>query len=582
MEEDVKTLGDYVQVLRRRKAQMIWPALVLMLLAVILTVALPAVYQSSATILIEDQDIPQELVRSTITTYADQQLQVIGQRVMTTANLGSIIKKYNLYASMRKKSTIAAVLDKMRDDINLEMVSADIVDPRSGRPTQTTIAFTLSYDSESPELAQKVASEIASLYLTENIKTRTEKTEDTSNFLLQEGDKLKKQILDIEEKLAAFKEKNAGRLPELVQLNTQLMDRTERELAGIDTKVRALVERKAYLEAELSQINPNVAILSKTGRPIMGPEERLKALKANYPLLLASYTDEHPDVIRTLDEIKSLEKTLGITKDTRGLQLQLNQRVAELATARKKYSDEHPEVNKLKQIVASLKAAIKQESGKRAGQPASITRPDNPAYIQLMAQMNAASTEIASYSKQQSKLKIKLSDLEQRLLDTPQVEREYRSLTRDYENASLRYQEIKAKQMSAQMGEELEKGQKGERLSMIEPPLLPEKPIKPNRMAILFLGFIFSIAGGVGTVAVAESMSQSVRGPASIIKLFDVPPMAIIPYMETEQTVRNRKKKWVLVIVLMLIATAVAAWLVNIFIMPLDVMWFAGLRKIGI
>ncbi|HEC26171.1 MAG TPA: lipopolysaccharide biosynthesis protein, partial [Gammaproteobacteria bacterium] len=573
---------DYVQVLRRRKAQLIWPALVLMLLAVILTVALPAVYQSSATILIEDQDIPQELVRSTITTYADQQLQVIGQRVMTTANLGSIIKKYNLYASMRKKSTIAAVLDKMRDDINLEMVSADIVDPRSGRPTQTTIAFTLSYDSESPELAQKVASEIASLYLTENIKTRTEKTEDTSNFLLQEGDKLKKQILDIEEKLAAFKEKNAGRLPELVQLNTQLMDRTERELAGIDTKVRALVERKAYLEAELSQINPNVAILSKTGRPIMGPEERLKALKANYPLLLASYTDEHPDVIRTLDEIKSLEKTLGITKDTRGLQLQLNQRVAELATARKKYSDEHPEVNKLKQIVASLKAAIKQESGKRAGQPASITRPDNPAYIQLMAQMNAASTEIASYSKQQSKLKIKLSDLEQRLLDTPQVEREYRSLTRDYENASLRYQEIKAKQMSAQMGEELEKGQKGERLSMIEPPLLPEKPIKPNRMAILFLGFIFSIAGGVGTVAVAESMSQSVRGPASIIKLFDVPPMAIIPYMETEQTVRNRKKKWVLVIVLMLIATAVAAWLVNIFIMPLDVMWFAGLRKIGI
>jgi len=582
VEEKEKNLGDYLHILRRRKALLFWPMLVLMLLAVIVATALPAVYQSSATILIEQQDIPQDLVRSTITTYADQRLQVISQRVMTSANLSSIVKKFNLYADMLKKNTITVVLEKMRKDINMEMVSADVIDPRSGRPTQATIAFTLSYDSESPELAQKVASELASLYLSENIKTRTAKTEDTSHFLTLEADKLKTEIQQIEEKLATFKENHAGSLPELTQLNIQLMERSEREINEVDSRIRSLVEHKAYLEAELSLIHPDVAMFSKSGSRILGPEDRLKSLKAVYAQLVATYTPEHPDVIRTRQEIVSLEKTIGGNTGIIELQEQLKQQQGELGTLHEKYSVEHPSVKKLQRSIAGLRASIKQESAKPVRQALHTSKPDNPAYIQLLAQLNAATTEMGSYRKQKATIKTKLDKLEKRLLDAPQVERKYRNLTRDYEQANLRYQEIKAKQNSAQLGEQLEKGQQGERLSMNEPPLFPEESIKPNRKAILFLGFIFSIASGIGTVAVAESMSQTIRGPASVIKLLSMPPMAVIPYMETEQIGRNRRRKWMFVIALILTALIGAVWLVHVFVMPLDVLWYVVLRKAGL
>lgn len=582
MEDDVKTLGDYVRILRRRKALLIWPMLVLMLIAVIYAVTVPAVYQSSATILIEQQDIPQDLVRSTITTYADQRLQVISQRVMTSANLTRIIKKFNLYGRMREKNSITTILEKLRKDISMEMISADVIDPRSGRPTEATIAFTLSYESGSPELAQKVASELVSLYLNENIKTRTEKTEETSIFLQLEAGKLKDQIIEIEDKLAAFKEKNAGSLPELMQLNIQLMERAEREMNEIDGRIRALIERKGYLEAELSQIHPDVAMFTKSGERIMGPEDRLKLLKAEYAQMVASYSTEHPDLVRTRQEIASLEKTVGGNTAVSELKEKLKQQRGELGELRKKYSDEHPSVKKLEISISSLQATIKRESVKPLRKIAPTTKPDNPAYIQLAAQLNAVNTELDSFTKQKDSIKNKMNDLERRLIESPQVERAYLNLTRDYDNANLRYQEIKAKQNSAHLGEQLEKGQQGERLSLIEPPLMPEKPIKPNRMAILFLGFIFSIGGGIGAVTIAESMSQTIHGTASVTKLLTVPPLAIIPYAETKQTTRHRKSKRIIVAIVILTGLFGVVWLVNLFVMPLDVLWFSGLRKVGL
>src|SRR3984957_11040151 len=214
------------------------------IVAILLAAFLPATYQSTATILIEQQEIPQELVRSVITSFADQRVQIISQRVMTTQNLLSLIERYNLYPDNREKQPREVLLAKMRDDIGMHMISADVIDPRSGRPTQATIAFSVSYQSRSPELALKVANDLTSLYLNENLTSRTQLGQQTATFFSEEAARQAAHIAELDKNLSAFKEKHRNDLPELVQLNMQTMERTELDLHEADAKIDSIDSKR--------------------------------------------------------------------------------------------------------------------------------------------------------------------------------------------------------------------------------------------------------------------------------------------------------------------------------------------------
>ncbi len=584
MEEDVKGLGDYLAILGRRKKQMIGVALVILLASVALAFGLPSMYRSEATILIEQQEIPPDLVRSTVTSYAGERIQMISQRVMTTENLGKIIKDYGLYRKDRDKLSLTELVENMREEISLEMISADVVDPRSGRPTTATIAFKLSFSDRDPRIAQKVTNELVSLYLNENLKRRTRSAVETSSFLATEGRKLEQQVAELERKLAEFKERNVNNLPELQQLNIQLMEKAERELQSAEQQIRALEERKIYLQSELSQMSPTSDLYSADGKRVLSSEDRLQALRQEYITLSSRYSPTHPDVVKMRKEIDALEQETGSGGDVNEYLRRIEDLKAELATLRKRYSAKHPDVKKLKRAITTAEASLKKARAQQRSRKASVAvkQPDNPAYIQLRAQLQAANSELRSLQEARQKAKEKIADFEQRLLKSPQVEREYRGLARDYENAVARFQEVRAKQMEADLAESLERERKGERFSLIEPPQLPEKPDKPNRLAILFLGFVFSLAGGVGTVAVAESMSDAIRSSRDLMVVTGEPPLLVVPYIETPSDRRRRLFKrflWLLFL-LLLMAAVVAAF--HYFYMPLDVAWSVAQRKLGI
>src|ERR1700730_15237413 len=187
----------------RRRRTFLAAAVISGIATVLLAVVLPATYRSTATILIEQQEIPQELVRSVITSFADQRVQVISQRVMTTQNLLSLVDRYNLYPDVRRTQPREVLLAKLRGDIGMRMISADVIDPRSGRPTQATIAFSVSYQSRSPELALKVANELTTLYLNENLTSRTQLSQQTSAFFSEEATRQQARIAELDKSLAA-------------------------------------------------------------------------------------------------------------------------------------------------------------------------------------------------------------------------------------------------------------------------------------------------------------------------------------------------------------------------------------------
>ncbi|MES9980316.1 MAG: lipopolysaccharide biosynthesis protein, partial [Candidatus Thiodiazotropha sp. 6PLUC5] len=482
-EEELLGIGDYLAILKRRRMQLIAPAAIILLLSIVLAVGLPSVYRAEATILIEQQEIPTELVRSTVTSYAGERIHVISQRVMTTENLVKIIDDYGLYKEERDSTSVTLLAKELNEDIELEMVSADVVDPRSGRPTTATIAFKLAFSNKDPRVAQKVTNELVSLYLDANMKRRTQSALETSNFLGAEADKLNQQIADLEMQLATFKEKHVSNLPELQQLNIQLMERNERELSDMNQQIRNLEERKIYLQSELAQMNPSSDLYNSSGNRVMGTEDRLKVLQTEYVALSTRYTDKHPTLIKMKGEIEALKKELGVND----------------------------------------------------GGISGIKQSDNPAYLQLQTQLQAAVSELASLKDMRRETKTKIKDFESRLMQSPQVERKYRNLTRDYENALAKYQEVKSKQLEAELSESLERERKGERFSLIEPPQLPEKPDKPNRIAILFLGFVFSIAGGFGNVFIRESLDQTVYGSKGVMAITQAPPLVVIPYIECSE-----------------------------------------------
>jgi uncharacterized protein involved in exopolysaccharide biosynthesis len=547
---------------------------IVFILGLITAFVWPPTYASSATILIEEQEIPSELVQSTVTSYASERIQVISQRVMTRSNLLGIMDKYGLYQKERQRETTEEVLADMRDDINLDMINADVMDPRTGRPTAATIAFTVGFEGKDPQLVQKVANELTTLYLNENLRTRTEKAEETTSFLTEESKRLGAEISRLETALAEFKEKNANELPELKDLNTQVLDRTERDISDIDTQIRTLEERKIYLEGQLAILDPYG---SNSGQ-IMSPAARLQQLRTEYIAYASRYSPSHPDVISRKREIEALEQETGIVENTSEKRARLDALRKELVVAEKTYTDEHPDVKNLKRQIDTLEEELRNPPPATTMKPAPAN-PDNPAYISLKAQAEAANSEIQSLKTKRSQLSDKLTEYEQRLQQTPQVEREYRGLVRDLENSTQRYQEIKSKQMTAEVAQAMEKERKGEKFTLIDPPILPEEPISPNRPAIIFLSLVLALGAGIGTAAVAESMDSAVRGAKGVISILNTAPLAVIPYLASQADIgHERKRRWLIIAAVMTGIIAVLL-LINFLYSPLDVLWFRGLRK---
>ena len=580
--DDALTTGlDYRAILSRRWPMGIVTGAILSVITVALALGLPSYFKSRAVILIEAQEMPQDLVRSLVTSFADERIQVISQRVLTNGNLNGIIDKYDLYADQRKHQPLEVVLDKMRKDITVSPISADVADPRSARTTQATIAFELSYENRSPLLAQRVANEVVSLFLSENLRQRAETSQEALTFLTSESDKLRVQVVQYEQKLSDFKEKNVNQLPELNTLNIELMNRTENDMHALETQIRSLEQQRVYLESELAQQKPVLGLFAETGERILGPADRLKVLESQFAPLAARYGASHPDVVTKRKEIESLRSQVGVGQSSDEVDLKLSATRTNLAEVQKKYSADHPDVRRLKREVAGLE---EQSKVAHAAPPpiASRTRPDNPAFIELQARLQGTEAEMGGLVAQKAALVSKMGDLEKRISSSPDVERQYRALTRDLETSQAKYQEIMAKRQEAEVASSLESEKKGERFTLIEPPVTPEEPSKPNRLAIGILGFLFAIGGGVGAGALSETLDDRIYGRHGIVRMLGVPPLAVIPLMDTALSVRERGRKKIYFVVGLLFILLSIAVTVNFAYKPLDVLLFQLLRYLNL
>src|SRR5262245_44349449 len=499
---------------------------------------------------------------------------------MSRATLWKVVEQYNLYPDLRRTNPTEGVVKRFIKDIAVEVISADVLDKRTQHPTKATIAFTVAYESNSPDLAQKVANELTSLFLGQNLKSRERQAQETTSFLQQEAENLSKHIGEVDEKITTFKHRANGALPELMPLNLQLMSQSDRELMDIDQQIRTIEERKNYLEGELATIKPNTPIMSVTGERILDSAERLRSLRAHYAGTSANLAPDHPDILRMKQEIEALEKESGHRPESEEALKALVDARATLSTYSERMGKDHPDMVKTRRKIEALEQEVRRLRAVPYKNP--TQRPENPAYINLQAQLNSATSSLGALLKTRTDIKRRREDYAARLERTPEMEPDYLFLTRDRDTSGQKYQDIRSRLLEAKVSEGLEVQRKGERFSLIDPPSLPEKPDKPNRSAIVLLGLILALAGGIGSGAAAESLDHSIRTPAQLTQLTQLSPLAVIPFMPNELDLSRAVRRRLLLRGAGVGALVTILALLHVLVMPLDVLWFAALRRFGI
>jgi len=159
------------------------------------------------------------------------------------------------------------------------------------------------------------------------------------------------------------------------------------------------------------------------------------------------------------------------------------------------------------------------------------------------------------------------------------VEKEYNDLVRDQQADQLKYQEIMNKLMDAKVSQGMEESQQAERFTIIDPALSPERPAKPNRLAIVLIGFVLALGCGVGLAAVRENLNTTVKNTAELSRSTGLPVLASIPLLETAEDLQKKSRRKIMMIVIALGIIAIALLLINSFIMPLDILWIKLQRR---
>ena len=581
MEEEEKSLGEYLDIVRRHKYLVIGTALFFIILSAPIAYTLPATYKSEGLILIESQEIPRDLIKSTVTSYAAQRIEVIKQRTMTTSNIMELVDKFNLYADLRKKAPPSELVEDFRKNVGVDMIEANVTDPNSGRAKRATIAFTVSFLDRSPVIAQQVANELVTEFLDENVKNRTNRAIETTAFLNEEANKFQRKIQRIEKKIAEFKDKYSDSLPELLQFNLSTIERLQEELVSNQNQVMQLKDQISSMSFDRNNLqyyaNPGVQSGSSGNA-----NSDLVAAEAQLSRLQTRYSSSHPDVVQLERRVKTLRSELGIKDDTTNVFEELRLAKNELSSLKERYADSHPDVKSLINRVAVLQKKAAKSNTSSTPRSKSTADKTNPIYLQLSSKINLSQREISRLRSREVEIRDKMAVFEARVVKTHQVQREYEELTRDHGNHLAKYQELKSKQLEAELAQNLESENKGESFTLIEPPLVPSKAEKPNRKKIFALGVIASVGLALGLALLLDIVKGGVRGYTAVTRVVGQVPLVVVPIINTENDLKSRtdRKKWIIGGFIIAIILGIIGF--HFLVMNLEVFWFKALRKLSL
>jgi len=434
---------------------------------------IPATYRAEAVILVDSQKVPERYVASTVNADVQDRLATISQQILATNRLQRIIDTYHLYRRERARLPQEEIVETMRSDTKITL--------ERGLGQEHTSAFRIAYRGRDPATVADVANEIGNFFIEENLRTREDHAEGTSQFIEEQLQQAKKTLTELEVQVEDYKLKHKGELPEQESSLASALSRAQIELQANQEGINRAGQSKALLSTSLTMAESTAKVLERTATPAGGTARNSTALQAELDALRLRYTEEHPDIQR-------LEKLVA------------QARQSEKAAA----------------------APPTVVGGAESGGTAPDLLQQRERIASLRTELGLASRELESRTAERKDILNKIAALQSRMDTLPVREQQLTALSRDYEIAKANYKSLLDKRIAADMATDLERRQQGERFMMIDPAQPPAKPFSPDRLE--WAGFGCALSLTIAVVAgVAREMKRNV-----LLGEWELPPDAVI------------------------------------------------------
>lgn len=536
MKQNIKTLTDYLDLVKRRKHYIVAIWLLISFISVTVAYNLPKVYRSTATMLIE-APIPTNFFESTASHYAEEQIQTIYQKVMTTDNVLSIIDSNGLYNDIKDAYTKYELANLFKKKVEVKLVTSSLAPETHTGVAE--IAFDISFNDGDAIKAKEIASKLAAQFIEQNDKARAQRAIRATGFLMEESDKLNQELQEIDSEIAKYKEKHNFILPEQVQGNLAAIDRAESELKDTDAQIRATKERIIFLAAELARAQQELPSSLDDKTP-QSKAEALRLLRAKYLQYSSIYSPSHPSLVRLKREIKALDPTFEEQSAESDTRKQLAEAKGELELLERKYAGNHPDIEKRRKQIGRLQQQLKNTHPRPQQGQDEATNVINPAYLGVEAQYKSSQSELQALMQKQEYLRTKLEKTQNTLSQAPQIEMAYTDLIRKRDNIMKKYTQLKEKWLDAKLVQTLEEQQKGQTLTLIEQPVVPAHPEKAIRRIVAIGGSFIGIIAGLGFAFLLEFLDPGVRGYRAISEVTGLMPLVVVPYIESPAELEDR------------------------------------------
>lgn len=519
--KDSAGLTDYVSAFKRRRRLAVCLGLPIFIVAVVLAVALPAVYRSTAEFKLKESPSTQEQQTGGADSYADRYVSVLTEMVLRPNNLNVMLDQVMPPDTTDRNKATA----RLAKGIKVEMVTEKILDPISGRERSILSGFTVYADNRDPNVAWHAANWLADAFVRVSREYALAQSTNDSKFFASEADRVRDRITGYEAKLADFKRKNFDQLPETAQANLNVRSQVEQELAASEREIATVEQNRIFAAQQLqeSQMSNNGASLAQ--------------LQNEYNTKAETYATDHPDMIALRHQIDALKHGRAVGTDG-SLQAQLQAQQAILVEMRQRYKEDHPDVKRVEKNIATLEARI--ASGEKVDTSDSQA---SPMVAQLRVQVHALDTQLSALQSRTAELRARRMQLDSHMASTPEVERDYQAITRDLGTAHAQYDQLMNRRMDADVKSASIISGESDKFSLVKQPLLPKEPAKPARLGIALLGLIAAIVVGLMSTVLAEGLDSSVRGARDIRAALNEMPLSAIPKIHNSISKRRRVRQ---------------------------------------
>jgi len=509
------TINDFINIIKRKFTYIVGSFLLLFPIVLAYAIWATPTYQSVATILIESPHVKSGAERE---KFATERFAKLNQVVLSKENLVNLAKKYKLYGmdKVDKKPSISTdgLYFAIRNSIFIEKLKAE----PEGWESSATFAFKVSFQYYDAKDTFNITNDLVKLFLDENDRVSKGQVLETVEFFSKEEAKRRDELEKIESEVTSYKRIYADALPENKGIYVGSIERLENDLRNNQLEQRSVQAELRSLDVSLESAKAGVG-LNTPQQPISGSTDL--------------------DVLRQ-----------------------------ELAKQKIIYNDNHPTVRMLQRRIEALEKVAPTDPVK-ADKPISL---QSVMVAKVQAQIDTANNRIESLRAEESNIRAKMGQAERSIIRSTQTEGALGALLREYESAKIAYAEIKSKLDNSKIAKNIEIENKGERFVLIEAPVYPDRPIKPNRKMIILGGFIGSILASIALVILLDLMRTGVKGVDTIASIVGVQPMVAIPYISSNAEEKRKKYIMYYFVIGYLGLVFIALFVIHIFVMPLDIL----------